>query len=323
MWYRMPEQSDYDEFKGKIKPDAIGRTLDNDTTQICQFAYVDDDYLTEVTDPKGRKTQYNYHPEPAPAGRQLASIKQKIAGGLWNTIAQFPTYNNLDQPLSTIDAAGETAAYQYDNIGRTTSVDRRRTVSGVSQVERMKYVYAPVSGAFGKVTQIVAQRFPGTLPVDPGAQPAEESVRASFTYDSWGRLLTATNADGVVLTYTHDALDRPVKTTYPDGTYEQTIYNKLDAEWQRDRAGRWTRIRHDAQRGREKGVSAKKGSEREKRKRGQENILAPGSDELVDLPRCHGKCESNTKVRPTTCSAGETGAKRSLPTMRIGTGKRG
>ena len=44
--------------------------------------------------------------------------------------------------------------------------------------------------------------------------------------------------DGYVLTNYNDNLDRVVKTTYPDGTYEQTIYNRLDAGWQRDRAGR-------------------------------------------------------------------------------------
>ena len=31
-------------------------------------------------------------------------------------------------------------------------------------------------------------------------------------------------------------------------SYEQTIYNKLDAEWQRDREGRWTHSEHDSQR---------------------------------------------------------------------------
>ena len=36
----------------------------------------------------------------------------------------------------------------------------------------------------------------------------------------------------------YGTLDRPVRTTFLDGTYEQTIYNKLDAEWQRDREGR-------------------------------------------------------------------------------------
>ena len=50
------------------------------------------------------------------------------------------------------------------------------------------------------------------------------------------------------VTNIHDPLDRVVKTTYPNGTYEQTICDRLDAEWQRDRAGRWTHTEHDANR---------------------------------------------------------------------------
>ena len=59
------------------------------------------------------------------------------------------------------------------------------------------------------------------------------------------RLSTATSD----FTHSKDrlaALERRVKVTYPDGTYEQTIYNLLDAEWARDRAGGWTRTTCDA-----------------------------------------------------------------------------
>ena len=49
-------------------------------------------------------------------------------------------------------------------------------------------------------------------------------------------------------TNSYDNLDRVVKTTYPDGTYEQSIYNRLDVGWQRDRAGRWTHTVFDANR---------------------------------------------------------------------------
>ena len=69
-----------------------------------------------------------------------------------------------------------------------------------------------------------------------------------YGYDSVGRVNSVTNAEGYTVTYQFDPLDRRVKTTYPDGTYEQTIYSLLDAEWQRDRAGRWTRTVHNANR---------------------------------------------------------------------------
>jgi YD repeat-containing protein len=48
------------------------------------------------------------------------------------------------------------------------------------------------------------------------------------------------------MTYDYDALDRVTKVTYPDGTYEETVYNRLDPERSRDRLGRRTHTFHDA-----------------------------------------------------------------------------
>ena len=56
---------------------------------------------------------------------------------------------------------------------------------------------------------------------------------------------TTTDSDGHVLTYDYDALDRTTKVTYPDATFEETVYNRLDAEARRDRLGRWTRSFQD------------------------------------------------------------------------------
>ena len=68
----------------------------------------------------------------------------------------------------------------------------------------------------------------------------------TFTYDDYGRKRTSTDAAGLTLTYDYDALDRVTKVTYPDTTYEETVYNRLDAEKRRDRLGRWTQTFYDA-----------------------------------------------------------------------------
>ena len=41
-------------------------------------------------------------------------------------------------------------------------------------------------------------------------------------------------------------MDRIAKVTYPDGTYEETTYDRLDPEWTRDRLVRWSHKWHDA-----------------------------------------------------------------------------
>jgi RHS repeat-associated protein len=54
------------------------------------------------------------------------------------------------------------------------------------------------------------------------------------------------NSEGRLLTVDYDSLDRPLRVTYPDGTYKETVYNRLDAEKHRDRLGRWAETFHDA-----------------------------------------------------------------------------
>jgi YD repeat-containing protein len=68
----------------------------------------------------------------------------------------------------------------------------------------------------------------------------------TFTYDALGRLRTATDSDGYAVTTDYDALDRPIRLSYPDGTYEEMTYSRLDMAVGRDRAGRVTRYFYDA-----------------------------------------------------------------------------
>ncbi len=57
---------------------------------------------------------------------------------------------------------------------------------------------------------------------------------------------TTTDSDLYTLTMDYDDMDRLTKTTYPDGTYEETKYKWLDAEQHRDRLDRWSYTYHDA-----------------------------------------------------------------------------
>jgi len=45
---------------------------------------------------------------------------------------------------------------------------------------------------------------------------------------------------------TFDALDRQTKVTYPDATYEETVYERLDPIRSRDRLWSWTHHVFDA-----------------------------------------------------------------------------
>ncbi len=68
----------------------------------------------------------------------------------------------------------------------------------------------------------------------------------SLAYDGFGRVRTTTDSEGYAVTKDYDAIDRLTKVTFPDATYIQKNYTKLDCEWQRDRLGRWSYTFHDA-----------------------------------------------------------------------------
>jgi RHS repeat-associated protein len=54
-----------------------------------------------------------------------------------------------------------------------------------------------------------------------------------------------TDSEGYTVTYDYDALDRRVKVSYPDGTFEQIVYKWQDPILRKDRRGHWTQIVYD------------------------------------------------------------------------------
>lgn len=188
---------------------------------------------TREIDPVGRETVYVYGtnnvPDPDPAtgsGLDLLEVRVKNAAspGGWDVTAQS-TYNDKHEPLTTTDAAGQITTYTYDAQDRVETVTTPPR-AGITEDRTTTYTYDPVTGAVANVTA-------------PG------SVTSSSTYDVYGRVRTTTDNDNYTLTYDYDAFDRPTKVTYPDGTYEETTYERLDPAHRRDRLGRWSHRFYD------------------------------------------------------------------------------
>jgi YD repeat-containing protein len=64
-------------------------------------------------------------------------------------------------------------------------------------------------------------------------------------WNAFGRVAKVTGADGYILEYEYDNLDRITKVKYPDGLSELTTYDKLDVASRQDRMGRLTRYWHN------------------------------------------------------------------------------
>jgi len=84
----------------------------------------------------------------------------------------------------------------------------------------------------------------GYLISTAGPLPGGNDLR-SKSYDSFGRMRSVTDASGYTQTFDYDALDRLTKITYPDGTFGQYVFSRLDLTTIIDRAGRQTSLEFD------------------------------------------------------------------------------
>jgi RHS repeat-associated protein len=78
-----------------------------------------------------------------------------------------------------------------------------------------------------------------------GPLPGTNDI-VTATYDAFGRTGTKTDVSGYSLTFDHDALDRITRITYPDSTFDQITYHRLQPSIIQDRAGRQTLLEYDA-----------------------------------------------------------------------------
>ena len=199
--------------------------------QLQRYEYNALGKVIRETDPLGRTLVNTY------ADNGIDLLKTERVNGQSLDLLTSYTYNDKHRVLTATDAAGQTTTYTYLTDGRLqTIVSPPR--GGLSAAERTTtYSYYPDGDPAARA---------GRLQTLTGPSTGQGAPATTFTYDDFGRMRTVTDTDNYSLTYDYDALDRVTKVSYPDSTYEETVYNRLDAERQRDRLGRWTDTFHDA-----------------------------------------------------------------------------
>jgi len=78
---------------------------------------------------------------------------------------------------------------------------------------------------------------PGALQSVTGPSSAQGALVTLYACDGYGRMSTVTDPQSYTVLTEYDAGGRPKKVTYPDGTFEQTVCERLHAERHRDRLG--------------------------------------------------------------------------------------
>ena len=219
-WYTYPGQgNDYQQGTNN-SPATVGRVLDDGTSQVFQYQYDGFGNLTKSIDPVGRTMIYNYATNLV----DILSVQQ-LVGTNPATIVAY-TYNTNHLRLTIVDAAGHTNFFGYNTNGQLIA-----TTNALKETVSLYYT------TNGYLTNVIAGSISNTT--------WRALSTNSFTYDGYGRVRTVTDPLGYTITTSYDADDRPTNIFYPDGTYQQIVYNYLDPVLERDRDRHWTAMAYD------------------------------------------------------------------------------
>jgi len=215
VWYNYPGQTDPHFVGSQSQPSKVARVLDDGSTQLYQYGYNSMGILTNTVDPVGRTTAFIYDTNAI----DLLEIRQRGSAG-YERLAKF-TYNSQHLPLTSTDASGQTTTNTYNPRGQLLTTTNPKGETTTLNYDTNGYLIS----------------IDGPL---PGSGDS-----TYFTYDPQGRVRTETDPDGYVLTYAYDNLNRLTRVTYPDGTYEEVTFDRLNPVVSRDRLGRLTTRKYD------------------------------------------------------------------------------
>lgn len=216
VWFAYTGQSDpYLTTGSSDRPTKVGRVLDDGSTQLFSHGYNSLGRLTNSIDPVGREFSYIY------ATNEIDLLEVRQTRGTNNEVTSVMTYDSQHRPLTITDAAGQTTVNTYNSRGQLLTTTNPK----------------------GEITTFNYNPNGYLLSVD-GPLPGNSDV-LTFTYDAYGRPRTRTDESGYTLTFDYDAMDRLTRVTYPDTTFDQYTYQRLDLISVLDSAGRLTSYEYD------------------------------------------------------------------------------
>ncbi|MDQ2739635.1 MAG: type IV secretion protein Rhs, partial [Actinomycetota bacterium] len=209
-----------------ITTDPLGHTM--------TASFDADGDRTSATDGDGNVTKYTFD----------AADRQTVVTRADNST--ITTSYNGDGTVNTVkDAAGAITSYGYDSQGRqstATNPDNRVTTTGYDSVGHPTTVKDPAGATTttsydpaGRVTAITYSD--GSTPNVTGIGYDGDGRRtamtdgtgtSSWTYDTFGELVSAVNGSGAAVGYGYDSDGNPTSITYPDGSVVTDGFNTGD-----------------------------------------------------------------------------------------------
>jgi YD repeat-containing protein len=218
---------------------------------VTTYTYNSTGQLLTIKDANSNTTTLTY------TGTDTATVGGTVTSGNVLTITahdaglsggqEAVSYTVLGTDTLTTIAAGLAAAVNADThlqaIGVSATSSAAVITLSSTSVNVTSYTESTSGGATETIT-LGTSTF-GYLTKIQGPLSGNNDI-TTFTYDSYGRLYTITDSEGYTLTYSYDNMNRPTQTLYPDGTTEQTIYDRIQPVLRKDRIGRWTQDSYDS-----------------------------------------------------------------------------
>jgi len=177
-----------------------------------QYQYNAQGNLLKEIDPAGRVKTYTY----AANGVDLIGVHQKTGS---SSVALLEASYTNHLPTTVTDASGRDTVVTYNSAGQPQTVTNALN-------ETVTYDYS-TTGLLRRIT---------------GNNPASYTALA---YDTADRVTSVTTfPQNYTLRMEYDELDRPTKIYYPDGSFEEQVWDKLDVVASRDRIGQWTKMQY-------------------------------------------------------------------------------
>lgn len=157
----------------------------------------------------------------ADSGQDLKTITQ--AGHLVQEITHYPSNSKSYRNIKTIaDGLGRTVSLTYNDFGQIQT----RTLPD-STVQTYWY------------------KTDGSHQLEKITQGAGNQTIQSFAYDNVGRVESVTDQDGFTRTFQYDGLNRIIRVTYPDQTFEESGWGCCVIDRKTDRNGQSTWFFYD------------------------------------------------------------------------------
>jgi YD repeat-containing protein len=209
------------QFNTTYRYDILGRLKRVDYPNGLGFetcSYNDTRNYVDVTNENGWHTRQIYD------GLDRLSTSERFLNGTPYS-NQTSTYNWADKISSQTDPMQNSVTFQYDAMGRTTTVlepnhNNTQTLyndlaSWIRTTDENGVYKCSVFDRLGRLLSVV----------ENASSTCQSGIVTNYYYDETGNLKNVTTSTSQSTSYAYDNLNRLVSTVYPDGTSESYAYD--------------------------------------------------------------------------------------------------